>query len=135
MRPLYVFLYVFFFSILMLTPGLRGQHGSAPNGYYPMGYSGDTFTGQVANTNDSTREIFLHYEKENKSEDFSGVLEPGYKVEMKNGTEHELKVSEIPIGTRLTAFYMKKERKENGKKIKYNNIFKVLFVLPDQKKL
>src|SRR5437868_6660970 len=104
MRPLYVF----FFSILILTAALRGQHGSAPNGYYPMGYAGDTFTGQVANTNDSTREIFLHYEKENKSEEFSGVLEPGYKVQMKNGTEHELQVSEIPIGTRLTAFYMKK---------------------------
>ncbi len=38
-----------------------GQHGSAPDGYYPPGYSGDTWTGEVVSTDDTTREITLTY--------------------------------------------------------------------------
>jgi hypothetical protein len=39
--------------------GVFGQHGTAPNGYYPMGYAGDTWTGEVVSTDDVTREINL----------------------------------------------------------------------------
>lgn len=123
----------FVVGCLLLWTGMHlAQHGAAPNGYYPPGYSGDTWTGEVAAVNDQTREITLTYPKKDKTESFTGVLQEGYKVGLKGGGDHELKVSEIPIGTRLTVYYMARWRKSEGKKVKYYEIFRVATAPPNK---
>jgi hypothetical protein len=69
-----------------LSTSVFGQHGSASNGYYPMGYSGDTWTGEVVSTDDTTREITLKYANEKKSETFTVLLKDNFQVQMKDGS-------------------------------------------------
>ena len=109
------------------------QKGTAEPGHYPMNYNGDTWTGEVTGTNDDTREITLSYKKKDKKETFTGVLEQGYKVKMKDGSYHELKVSDIPAGTRIRVYYVAKGEKVGGEKKKINNIFQVKFLPKEDK--
>jgi len=69
--------------------------------------------------------ITLTYTKGPRTETFSGVLQEGYKVKLKDGTLHELKPSEISNGTHLIVFYMQRTRKDGDKKIKYYEIFRL----------
>jgi hypothetical protein len=122
LRVLVVALALLFFAFPTVA---SGQHGTAENGYYPVGYDGDTWTGAVTNVNDEAREITLTYTKGDKTESFQGELEKGYKVKLKDGTMHEMRVSEIPLGTRLKVYYVTRWRKIDGKKTKYNEIFRL----------
>ena len=115
------------FFVFILAGSLHAQHGSAPDGYFPMGYAGDTWTGEVSAVNDANREITLVYKSSKKTETFVGVLQQGYKVKLKDGSLTELKVSTIPAGTRLKVYYMAKDRKVNGQKEKFYEIFRVAF--------
>jgi len=103
-------------SVLFLCPGLWAQKGEAEQGYDPPGYAMTTWTGEVTATNDATREITLTYHKGRKTESFVGVLDEGYRYAVKGGGTHELKVSEIPLGTRVTTYYMEKEKKLTKRK-------------------
>jgi hypothetical protein len=105
--------------------GVFGQHGTAPNGYYPVGYAGDTWTGEVVSTGGVTREIILTYLNGKKSETFTGFLKDNFQVNMKDGSLKELKPSGIPKGARITVFYQAKTRKVNGSKVKYSEIFQI----------
>ena len=111
-----------------------GQHGTAPTGYYPMGYAGDTWTGEVSATGDTTREITLTYRKKDKVQTFTGVLQEGYKVQFRDGTQHELRLTEIPLGTRLRVYYMGKTRKVDGQKVKFHEIFRIDFLSSEKEK-
>jgi hypothetical protein len=117
--------------VICLLPAAVGvlyaQHGTAPNGYFPMGYNGDTWTGEVSMVNDDNREITLVYTTSKKTEKFVGVLQQGYKVKLKDGSLAELRVSTIPTGTRLKVYYMAKDRKVNGQKEKFYEIFRMEF--------
>ena len=113
-----------FCLVLVLMPQAFAQHGTAPSDYYPPGYSGDTWSGEVTSTNDETREITLTYTKGSKTETFTGVLQEGYKVKLKDGTSHELK-AEVSKGTHVMIFYTPKTRKDGDKKIKYYEIFRL----------
>ncbi|HXM23060.1 MAG TPA: hypothetical protein VN948_17515 [Terriglobales bacterium] len=117
--------------VVCLLPAVAGvlsaQHGTAPNGYFPMGYNGDTWTGEVSAVNDTDREITLVDTTSKKTETFVGVLQRGYKVKLKNGNLAELTVSTIPTGTRLRVYYMAKDRKINGQKEKFYEIFRMEF--------
>jgi len=111
--------------MLLCSVIIYAQKGTAEPDYYPMGYNGDTWTGEVTATDDSKREITLTYKKKYKEETFVGILEEGYKVKMKEGNMQELKVSEIPPGTRIKVYYMTKTKKDSsGAKIKFNQIIK-----------
>jgi hypothetical protein len=114
-----------FCLVLILMPRALAQHGSAPDGYYPFGYAGDTWSGEVTSTNDDTREITLTYTKGSKTETFTGVLQEGYKVKLKDGTSPELKASEVSKGTHLMIFYIPKTKKDGDKKVKYYEIFRI----------
>ncbi len=114
-----------FCLVLILLSRARAQHASAADGYYPFGYAGDTWSGEVTSTNDDTREITLTYNKGSKTETFTGVLQVGYKVKLKDGTSHELKASEVLKGTHLMIFYMPKTKKDGDKKVKYYEIFRI----------
>jgi len=104
---------------------LHAQHGTAPNGYYPMGYNADTWTGEVSAVNETNREITLVYAAKKKTETFVGVLQEGYKAKRKDGTLAELKVSMIPPGTPMRVYYMAKDRKVGGRKEKFYEIFRI----------
>lgn len=109
---------------MFCTPSF-GQHGSAPQGYYPLGYAGDIWTGEVVSTDDATREITLTYTDGKKSETFTGILKENYQVKMKDGSMKELKPSGIPKGARITVYYEARTKKVDGKKEKYFEIFQV----------
>jgi len=110
-------------ALLFLTATAQAQHGSAGSGYFPQGYSGDTWTGTVTGTNDDTREITLTYTKGEKTEIFTGLLKTGLKATRRDGTPTEWKPSDIPVGTRIVVYYMAQTKKVDGKKVKYYEIF------------
>jgi len=93
---------------------------------------GDTWTGEVVATNEATREITIKHTDKTKSETFSGILEVGYKVKMKDGTLREVNVSEIPPGTRIRVFYKTKQQDIGGQNVRVNNIYRVNFLGIDE---
>src|SRR2546426_1790990 len=100
-----------------------GRRDTPPPYLSPLDYKGDIWKGEVVRTDNLTREITLTHRKGDKSQSFIGMLREGYKVNLKDGSVHELKVSEIPIGTRLIVYYVTRTRDVGGKKEKYNRIF------------
>jgi hypothetical protein len=107
------------------------QKGTAESDYYPMGYAGDTWTGEVTSINEDTREFTLTYRKSDKEQTFVGVLPKRYTVKMKDGSDHEVRMSEL-IGMRLKAYYMTKSKKVNDQKVKTNEVFKIKFLPPNK---
>ena len=93
---------------------------------------GDAFTGEVVATDDNTREITIKFEEQGKTETFTGTLVAGYQVKMKDGSPHELQVSEIPSGMRIRVFYKTKEQDMGGKKVKINRISRIDFLGKDE---
>ena len=93
---------------------------------------GDAWTGKVVATNDATREIVLRDYEKDKTETFVGILEEGYKVKMKDGSQRELKVSEIMPGMRIRVFYKTKQQDVGGQKTKVRRIFRIDFLGRDE---
>jgi hypothetical protein len=93
---------------------------------------GDACTGEVTATNDTTREITISYDNKGKTESFVGVLNEGFQVKMIGGSFHELKVSEIPVGTCIRVLYRTKEEKVGGQKVKVNRIFGIELIPRDK---
>ncbi len=111
--------------LMLLTIGFAAaQHGSASAGYFPLGYSGDTWSGTVTAVNPDTREITLTYKGKSKEETFTGVLQEGYTRTGKDGKPFVVEVGKIPVGSYVVAYYMEKTRKVDGQKVKYNEIFR-----------
>jgi hypothetical protein len=117
--------------IFMCTCVSLAQKGTAEPDYYPMNYSGDTWTGDVTAVNEDTREFTLIYRKNDKEQSFVGVLPKRYTVKMKDGSDHEVKMSEL-IGMRLKVYYMTKSKKVNDQKVKTNEVFKIKFLPPNK---
>ncbi len=93
----------------------KAQHGTAGNGYFPSGYEGDTWSGAVATTDDTTRSVTLTYSSKKK-------------VKMSDGTVQELRPSQLSPGRRIMVYYIPKTTKAEGKKTTVNEIFKVDFL-------
>jgi hypothetical protein len=116
-------------SILSLFLGLSAlayaQHRTAPNGYYPVCYAGDVWTGTLSAVDDDKREISLTDAdpKHNGTETFVGVIKEGYTVSRRGGPPHELKPSELPLGKQLSVYYCMERKKVNGKKTTVNEVF------------
>jgi len=114
---------VAFLSMLILSVSAAAQHGTAPAGYFPMGYSGDTWSGTVSAVNPDTRETVLTYKSQNKEESFTGVLKQGYTIE-RGGKSIEVELQKLPLGSYMVAYYMAKTKNVDGKKTKYYEIFR-----------
>ena len=56
-----------------------------------------------------------------------GVLPKGYRIKMKDGSFHEVKMSEL-MGMRMKPYYMTKSKKVNDQKIKSNEVFRIRFL-------
>lgn len=113
--------------LLACQASAPAQERTAENGYYPPTYQGATFTGTVTAIDQATGEITLSYVAPNpkKSQTFVGVLEKGYTIKYRDGSKRLLEPSNIPIGARLTVFYMETHKKLEGKKVKVNIIFEI----------
>jgi hypothetical protein len=93
---------------------------------------GDAWIGEVVTANDTTREITLRHPEKNKTETFVGLLEEGYKLKMKDGSQRELRVSEITPGTRIRVFYKTKQQTDGRQKMKVRSIYRVDFLGKDE---
>ena len=88
---------------------------------------GDAWVGIVESTDEATREIKI-VNPEKKTETFVGVLKEGYKVTLKDGTERELKVSELKPGLRVRVFYKSKTLAVAGQSKKVQLINRIDFL-------
>ena len=115
-------------ALVLLCTGISlAQHGTAEPGYYPSGFNGDTWSGEVTAVTDDTREFTLTYTKGSNTQTFVGVLPKGYTVKMKDGRDYEIKMSEL-MGMRITAYYVTRKKKDaNGVKTETHEVFKIKF--------
>jgi len=120
-------------ALTLLCTGISvAQHGTAEPDYYPSGFNGDTWTGEVTAVTEDTREFTLTYTKGTDTKTFVGLLPQGYTVKMKDGRNHEVKMSEL-IGMRIKAYYITKKKKDaNGVKTETHEVFQIKF-LPKEK--
>jgi len=79
------------------------QRGTAQPGYYPPNYSGATWTGHLAASDDPTGQITLRHVSSRGEEIFTGILLPDVGI---RGKEGALRPSQIALGTRLVAYYI-----------------------------
>jgi opacity protein-like surface antigen len=115
-------------ALLMATSTARAQHATAPNGYYPLGYTGDTWSGQVSAVDPGKREITLTATTKKGAESFVAYV-PGHFSIQKNGKGYEVQMSDFVVGQGLRVYYMPKTAKVEGQKVKRNEIIKIESVL------
>jgi hypothetical protein len=93
---------------------------------------GDIFTGNVIATDEAKREITLQYIGKEGTETFVGALTEGYQVKMKDGSARDLKVSELPPGIRIRAYYKKISKEVRGQTVKGHLITRIEFLGRDE---
>ena len=92
---------------LLFPVALFAQHGTAGNGYYPVAYQGDTWTGIVSSLDPRTKDISLVYTHKGKTAVFEGILAKGVRVQT-NGDKQKQQIlaTGITVGTHLRVFYI-----------------------------
>ena len=124
---------IFIVVLTLFSTGISvAQHGTAEPDYYPPGFNGDTWTGEVTAASEDTREFTLTYTKGNDTQTFVGILPQGYTVKMKDGRNYEIKMAEL-MGMRIKAYYITKKKKDaNGVKTETHEVFKIKFFPKDK---
>lgn len=89
---------------------------------------GDAWVGIVVSADETTREIKLRHPDASKNDTFTGFLEEGYKVKLKDGSWRFLQMSEVKPGERIRVFYKSKTRDVGGQKVKAYNIHRLDFM-------
>lgn len=111
----------FFWLLLFLGMGLENaaaQYGKAPPGYYPNGYFGATFEGNV--TQNVNGILQMEHVGKKKTESFQGNLKAPCVA---TGNETRIfQVSDIPIGWHVLVLYNPRTIKDNGKKVEMDEI-------------
>lgn len=114
--------------LLFASSVVLAQKGSAPPGFYPGNYNGDTFTGSVVQTTADT--IVLEYRNGGKGETFTGSTEKACMAPVKSDPHQmrELHLPAIPAGSVLTVFYNSEKIKQpDGTKVQKNVILALRF--------
>jgi hypothetical protein len=170
--------------LLILCPGaFVAQKGKAEAGYYPIGYAGDTWTGEVTAFDDEQRTLTLThgsgknavtfvasipdspyewardirknrvldfpYDKQAKYQTFkydgpgfaatilpdSGMGSTATGMFQRPNPPDSNRVDGFAdfMGRRVTVYYTAREREVDGKKVKYNDVWRVL-IWPAKKK-
>ena len=104
-------------ALIAFQASANGQQGKAPTGWYPDGYKGHTFTGVLQSVDESTHHFKLTYAVGYKTEVFVGALQKGYTTHFPDGTTRPLKVSDLPIGSNLTVYYMGEAKGSGWRKV------------------
>lgn len=123
-------------AMLLLFPcALLAQHRTAPSGFYPPDYSGDTFTGTVVSTDSLNDTVTLEYHAQQR--DLESLLvrldDGGCAVPSRTGEPMHAK--NIPQGSVVTIFYAPRNEKHDGKKTKAYVAIGISFVEFNGKKL
>jgi len=113
------------FFLFLLVGVLSAQQGTAPNNYYPAGYSGSTFTGKVVQTTDDT--ITLSYSHGNKTDTFEAYATAQCDLPSTKTVTRPMPLSQVQLGAVVTVFYQPITSKVNGKKQKRNQVIGILF--------
>lgn len=92
---------------------------------------GDAWKGVVESADEATREVKV-VGLDKKTETFTGVLQDGYQVKMKDGTSRELKMSDFKPGLRVRLWYKSKTQDVAGQRTKVNLINRVQFLGRDE---
>ena len=101
---------------LAAASGLHAQKGTAPDGYYPAGYMGSTFTGSLLPAGNDPSRFTLVYTKNGKSETFSARLEAKCRLSSKAGVAHSFQMEAFSAGAVLTAYYRTAKNKTTHEK-------------------
>ena len=112
----------------------EAQHTTSDAGYFPCSYQGDIFTGRVNSINVDTQEFTLTYSKGSKTETFVGRLEALCDVNT-GGKKVKSGVDGFPEDAVLQVLYFADSHKENGKQVKQNIVFWIMFVEAEGKVL
>ncbi len=171
-------------ACLTLFPGVSAaQKGKAESDYYPMGYTGSTWTGEVTAFDNDHRTLTLTHSKGKDTETFVAYIPDSpyewtrnirknrvldfpfdkqakyqtFKYDGEGFAATTLPDSAMPggvtgmfkrpnppdsnritdfadfMGRRITVYYTPREREDNGKKVKYNDVWRIM-VLPAEKK-
>ncbi|HXE89598.1 MAG TPA: hypothetical protein VNK82_01400 [Terriglobales bacterium] len=121
-------------ALLALSVRVPAQYGTAPSGYYPTSYGGSIFTGKVV-SGDANQNLTLTYTKGSKTETFVGRLVKGCNVPTTDGSKRLMNATDVSVGSLVTVFFQTVSRKENGKKVKENQIIAISFSEVDGKKI
>lgn len=105
-----------------ISPILFAQKGTAPPGFYPPNYHGDTFSGEVIKV-EGEKTLTLQYSHGAKTEIFTGTIADVCRAPLKSDAHDlkELHLSAIPQGTVLTVFY-NPEKKKAGDTTQIENV-------------
>ncbi len=112
-------------GFIWVIPIALAQHGVAPNGYYPRDYNGDIFSGTVTHTGDDT--VILTFTNGTKEETFEGHLQNGCAVPRADGSNRPMTARDIPLNSKIRAFYVVHKVKTNGEKHSENEIIAISF--------
>ncbi len=114
----------------------HAQKGTAPSGYYPIGYNGDIFSGELVPSDDANA-VKLVYKNGSKTESFDGRIETACQAPTQANprTTKELHLSAIPAGAVLTVYYTPRTVKVDGKKVHTNLIWGIRFDVVNGQKL
>jgi hypothetical protein len=103
-------------ACLVAASGLNAQKGTAPDGYYPAGYMGSTFTGSLLPAGNNPSRFTLVFAKNGKSETFSAQLEAKCRLSNKAGVTQSFQMEAFSAGAVLTAYYRTAKNKTTHEK-------------------
>ena len=113
-------------ALLVLSCGMAAaQYGTAPNGYYPAGYGGSTYTGKAQGTGPTS--ITLTYAHGNKTDTFEGYASAPCSMPVSKTSTAPMPLSEVPTTAVVTVFYQSETVKVDGQKHKRNEIIAISF--------
>jgi hypothetical protein len=123
MKTKTVFAVAWICAVLMAPlTGVLAQHGDAGPDFQAPGFLGDTWTGQVSVIDPEKREITLTATTKKGAETFVAYVPAHFT----NGDEKaEVKMSDFAIGQNLRVFYIPKNPKINGQKVRRNEIIRI----------
>lgn len=118
--------------LVVLLSGASAQHGDARNpGNLPPGFMGDTWTGEITAVSPETREITLTAATKKGNETFVAYL-PEHFTQPESGKDAEVQMTDFGIGQHIRVYYISKNPKINGHKVKRNEIVRIESVSGDK---
>jgi len=121
-------------ALVFVSPA-NSQKGTAPNGYYPVDFQGDIFTGRAESARPNLEELTLVYSKGKKTEHWVGRLEFSCSSTDKGGQVHTMHVSDMFAGDLLTVYYITRTTKADNAKTTTNWIIALSPAEVDGKKI